>query len=121
MLQIQLFRQDKDRILAGLAKKNFKEPELVDRILELDEQRRHVQAENDSLLAAGNAAAKEIGKLMASGNKEEAEKVKATVASNKEKTKELGEQLSELEKTLDRLDKTKSRFVWDGGSVASRQ
>lgn len=100
MLQIQLFRQDKDRILAGLAKKNFKEPELVDRILELDEQRRHVQAENDSLLAAGNAAAKEIGKLMASGNKEEAEKVKATVASNKEKTKELGEQLSELEKTL---------------------
>ena len=28
---------------------------------------------------------------------------------------------SELEKTLDRLDRTKSRFVWDGGSVASRQ
>jgi peptidoglycan/xylan/chitin deacetylase (PgdA/CDA1 family) len=27
----------------------------------------------------------------------------------------------ELEKTLDQLDRTKSRFVWDGGGVASRQ
>jgi peptidoglycan/xylan/chitin deacetylase (PgdA/CDA1 family) len=27
----------------------------------------------------------------------------------------------ELEKTLDQLDRTKSRFVWDGGGVATRQ
>jgi hypothetical protein len=27
----------------------------------------------------------------------------------------------ELEKTLDQLDRTKSRFVWDGGGVAARK
>ncbi len=100
MLQIQLFRQNRDLIVAGLEKRNFKELELVDRIIGLDEKRRGLQAENDSLLAATNAASKEIGKLMASGNKEEAEKIKATVAQNKEKTKTLGELLDELEKEL---------------------
>lgn len=100
MLQIQLFRQNKDLIVAGLEKRNFKETELVDRIAALDEQRRSIQAENDSLLAATNAASKEIGKLMGAGNKEEAEKIKATVAQNKEKTKALGEQLDVLEKEL---------------------
>lgn len=100
MLQIQLFRQDKERILAGLQKRNFKDLELVDRIIELDEQRRQIQVENDGLLAATNAASKEIGKMMATGNKEEAEKIKATVSQNKEKTKELGDKLNELEAEL---------------------
>lgn len=100
MLQIQLFRQNKDLIVAGLEKRNFKETELVDRIVALDEQRRSIQAENDGLLAATNAASKEIGKLMGAGNKEEAEMIKATVAQNKEKTKALGEQLDALEKEL---------------------
>lgn len=100
MLPIQLFRQEKERILAGLKKKNFSEPELVDKIIELDEQRRHIQAENDKILADTNAASKQIGKLMGSGQKEEAEKVKAEVSQNKEKTKELSAQLSEIEKEL---------------------
>ncbi|MCB0695755.1 MAG: serine--tRNA ligase [Chitinophagaceae bacterium] len=100
MLPIQLFRQNRDLVIAGLEKKNFKEIELVDRIIGLDEQRRHIQAENDSILAATNAASKEIGKLMASGKKEEAEQAKAQVAQNKDKTKELTERLNELEAEL---------------------
>lgn len=100
MLHIQLFRQNKELILAGLEKRNFKETQLVEQVIELDEKRRSIQAENDSILAETNAASKEIGKLMASGNKDEAEKVKATVAQNKEKTKALGEQLDVLEKEL---------------------
>lgn len=100
MLSIQLFRQNKDLIVAGLEKRNYKELELVDRVIALDEQRRNIQAENDGLLAATNAASKEIGKLMAAGHKEEAEKAKAAVAQNKEKTKALGEQLDALEKEL---------------------
>lgn len=100
MLPIQLFRQDKERILAGLSKKNFKEPELVDTIIELDEKRRQLQAESESILAETNAASKEIGKLMASGNKEEAEQVKAKVSQNKEKTKEYAEQLNKMEEEL---------------------
>ncbi len=100
MLQIQQFRLNKDAIIAGLEKRNFKETDLVTRVAELDEQRRAIQAENDGLLAETNAASKEIGKMMASGNKEEAERIKATVAQNKEKTKTLGEQLAVIEKEL---------------------
>ncbi len=100
MLPIQLFRQNRDLIIAGLEKKNFKETELVDRIIAIDEQRRHIQAENDAILASTNAASKEIGKLMATGKKDEAEKVKAEVAQNKDKTKELTEKLHELEAEL---------------------
>ncbi len=100
MLPIQLFRQEKERVLAGLEKKNFSETELVDKIIEIDEQRRHIQAENDSILAQTNAASKNIGKLMATGDKEGAEKIKAEVSQNKEKTKELTAQLHELEQQL---------------------
>ncbi len=103
MLPIQLFRQNRDLIVAGLEKRNYKELELVDRVIALDEQRRNIQAENDGLLAATNAASKEIGKLMAAGHKEEAEKAKSAVAQNKEKTKVLGEQLDMLESELHSL------------------
>lgn len=100
MLPIQLFRQNRDLVIAGLEKKNFKEIDLVDKIIALDEQRRHIQAENDAILAATNAASKEIGRLMATGKKEEAEAAKAEVAQNKDKTKELTEKLNELEAEL---------------------
>lgn len=100
MLPIQLFRQNKELILAGLNKKNFKDTELVDTIIELDEQLRAVKAENDNILSAINSASKSIGQLMAKGEKEETEKAKVEVAQNKEKTKELTAKLNELEQEL---------------------
>ena len=100
MLAIQLFRQNKELVLAGLKKKNFKEPELVDKIIALDEQRRHIQLQNDTLSASINAASKNIGQLMAKGNKEEADKLKAEVAQHKDQSKELTQKLSEVETEL---------------------
>lgn len=100
MLAIQLFRQNKELVLAGLKKKNFKEPELVDKIIALDEQRRHIQLQNDNLSASINAASKNIGQLMAKGNKEEADKLKAEVAQHKDQSKELTQKLSEVEAEL---------------------
>ena len=97
MLQIQLLRQNKELVLAGLKKKNFKEPELVDAIIALDEQRRRVQVESDELASKVNAASKNIGQLMGQGKKEEAEQLKAEVAQYKEKTKELTQKLADLE------------------------
>jgi seryl-tRNA synthetase len=98
MLTIQLLRAEKDRVIAGLKKKNFKDLHLVEEILTFDEQRRKVQAANDLALSKINQSSKEIGKLMASGNKEEAERMKGEVSGWKEETKNLGEQLSLLEK-----------------------
>jgi seryl-tRNA synthetase len=100
MLPIQLLRQNKELVLEGLKKKNFKETELVDRILELDERRRQLQAESDALAATINSASKNIGQMMAKGEKDAAEAVKMEVAQNKEKAKQLSGKLSDLETEL---------------------
>jgi seryl-tRNA synthetase len=100
MLAIQLLRQNKDLVLEGLKKKHFKETELVDTILALDENRRKVQVESDNAAAFINASSKSIGQLMAKGEKDEAEKLKSDVAANKEKAKELSQKLADMDKQL---------------------
>lgn len=100
MLPISLFRQDSTRVREGLRKRRFAEPELVDRIIALDEERRGVQTESETLAAEGNASAKKIGQLMASGQRDEAEAAKATVAAGKERGKTLTARLDELDKEL---------------------
>lgn len=103
MLSIQLIRQNKDYVLAGLKKKHFKELHLVDEILSLDEQRRAVQSENDALAASVNAASKNIGQMMAQGKKDEAEQLKTEVAQHKERAKDLSQRLAELEEQQHKL------------------
>ncbi len=98
MLPLHLFRTNKELILEGLKKKNFKEPELVDKIISIDERRRALQVENDTIAASVNSASKNIGQLMAKGEKEKAEEMKAQVALNKEKAREIADQLAALEK-----------------------
>ena len=100
MLSIQLFRQNKELILEGLKKKNFKEPELVDRIISVDERRRALQVENDALASSQNAAAKSIGQLMAKGDKEGAELLKEKVGLHKEQAKDIAQKLGDLETEL---------------------
>jgi seryl-tRNA synthetase len=98
MLQISLIRENKDLVLAGLKKRNFKQAEeLVDQILYLDQQRRDTQKELDSVLAEANNLAKEIGNLMKTGKKEEAEKLKVSNTELKEKAKLLSDKLTPLE------------------------
>ena len=100
MLPIQLFRQERERVTEGLKKKNFKELDLVDKIIDLDERRRQLQVENDAIAAAVNAGSKSIGQMMAQGKKDEAEQLKQEIAQNKEKAKEISHRLSDLEDEL---------------------
>jgi seryl-tRNA synthetase len=97
MLPIHLFRTQKELVLEGLKKKNFKELDLVDQIINIDERRRALQVENDTLAASQNAAAKSIGQLMASGDKAGAELLKEKVGLHKEQAKEIAQKLSDLE------------------------
>jgi seryl-tRNA synthetase len=103
MLQIQLFRQNKEHIIEGLKKKHFKELHLVEEIIALDEEKRNIQQQSETLSAATNAASKSIGQLIASGNKEEAEQKKQEVTQHREQAKELAAQLSAAEQKLHHL------------------
>ena len=100
MLQVNYIREHKEEVLKGLAVKNFKQPELVEEILKLDEQRRQTQTQVDSLLAEANAAAKQIGEFMRQGKKEEAEALKAQSTTNKDAQKNLSDQLETIEQAL---------------------
>jgi len=100
MLQVSYIRENREHVLERLAVKNFKQPELVDEIIQLDEKRRQTQNQLDSTLAQSNAAAKQIGELMRTGKKEEAETIKAKTGAWKEEAKQLGEQLNTIEEDL---------------------
>lgn len=80
--------------------KNFKQPELVDEIISLDDERKKLQAEFDATQAKINSASKEIGKLMAQGKKEEAEQKKSEVAGYKSQVNALSERMDVIEKNL---------------------
>ncbi len=97
MLPIHLFRQNKELILDGLKKKNFRDTDLVEKIVNIDERRRALQVENDALASSQNAAAKSIGQLMAKGDKEGAELLKEKVGLHKEQAKDIAQKLSDLE------------------------
>jgi seryl-tRNA synthetase len=97
MLQVNYIRENREKVLERLSIRNFKQPELVDEIIKIDEDRRSTQTSLDSISAEANAAAKQIGDLMRTGKKEEAEAIKAQTASHKESIKNLGDKLNELE------------------------
>lgn len=103
MLPLHLFRAEKDRVIAGLKKKHFKDLNLVEEIASIDERRRQIQTESDAAAASQNAASKLIGQLMAQGKKDEADAQKAIVAQSKEHSRELSHQVDQLEKELHRL------------------
>lgn len=103
MLQVSFLRDEKTRVLEGLKKRNFKNLELVDEAILLDDERRKTQQELDSQLAEINKISKEIGILMKEGKKEEAENAKSTTAQYKESSKELTAKLSETETALQHI------------------
>ncbi|WP_448702329.1 serine--tRNA ligase [Mucilaginibacter sp. AW1-3] len=100
MLQVSYIRENREHVLERLAVKNFKQPELVDEVIRLDEQRRQTQNTLDGISAESNTAAKQIGELMRTGKKEEAEAVKAKSNTYKDDIKKYGEQLANIEHEL---------------------
>ncbi|MFD0749696.1 serine--tRNA ligase [Mucilaginibacter calamicampi] len=100
MLQVSYIRDNRELVLERLAVKNFKQPELVDEIIQLDDTRRSTQTKLDNTSAEANAAAKQIGELMRTGKKDEAESIKAKTGTWKEDIKQYNEQLTGVEAAL---------------------
>jgi seryl-tRNA synthetase len=103
MLTLQQIRLNPEAVKAGLLKKHFAEPVLVDTILAIDDQRKKLQLDSDNLLSKVNSTSKEIGLLMGKGQKEEAEAKKKEVAELKIALQPLSEQLSQKEQELQQL------------------
>jgi seryl-tRNA synthetase len=100
MLQVSVLRNDANFVKERLAVKHFKQLDLVDKIIAMDDDRKKTQVEFDNTQAKINAASKEIGKLMATGKKEEAEQIKLEVGSWKSDVEKYKEALEIIEKKL---------------------
>ena len=98
MLTIKQLTENKEAVIAGLEKKNFKGArEAVEQVLAIDNKRKSTQAELDNLLAQVKNLSKSIGGLMKEGRRDEAEQAKAQVAAIKEQTKGLEEAMKQAE------------------------
>lgn len=100
MLQVNFIKANKEEVLKGLAKKNFAEISVVDKVVSLDDERKKLQFELDELQSKINAASKEIGQLMSSGKKELAEEKKKEVTALKSSLQPVGDKLSLVENNL---------------------
>lgn len=100
MLQVNFLRENKERVLEGLNKRNFKQTELVNEAIALDDERKKLQFDLDENLAQMNKISKEIGLLMKEGKKDEAEAAKAKTSEYKENSQNLKQNLDVVETKL---------------------
>ena len=89
MLTLKTLRDDPQHVIDKLAVKNFDAKDIVYRVLELDDHRKALQTESDSLLAKQKQLAAQVGGLMKEGKKAEAEEVKKEVGELKAKSNDL--------------------------------
>jgi len=118
MLTLKALRENTEEVIKKLAKKGYQAEDDVKVILELDDTRKKIQQELDSLKAEQNRKAAEIGSLMKQGLKDAAEKAKQDVAALKEKTaaleKQADENAQQLESRLVLLPNTPCDLVPEG-------
>ena len=96
-----MLRDDPEYVIGKLAIKNFDAREIVEKVIDLDTQRRALQTESDAILAQQRVKAGEIGKLMKQGLKAEAEEAKKAVAELKARSSELLAKYDEVTAELD--------------------
>lgn len=105
MLLLQTLRDEKDRVLTGLAKRQVADAEAtVDRIITLDDRRKATQTSNDEKLAERNTISRQVGELMKAGKREEGAALRDRVNEIKEGIAageaELNQIKAELEEAL---------------------
>ena len=100
MLQVNFIRNNKEEVIKRLAVKNYKDTSFIDKVLELDDERKKRQFEFDELQSRINSASKEIGKLIGTGKKNEAEEKKTEVNNLKSSLHPVNERLIITEKEL---------------------
>jgi len=100
MLTLNFIKENRELVLERLSVKNFKNPELVDIIIEIDSRRRQAQMICDNLQAEMNTLSKEIGVFYKTGKVKEANDAKQKTSDLKDEIKRLSEELSNLETDL---------------------
>ena len=103
MLQVPFIRENKDLVIARLAKRNMDATQMINDVISFDEDRRRLQTDLDQTLAESNTLSKEIGNLYKSGEAQKANLLKEKTGQLKEASKELSEALNAKTEALKEL------------------
>ncbi len=103
MLQLNYIREKKEEAIERLLIKNFDAKAILEKVLELDNDRRKTQNELDALLNEANVLAKQVGELYKAGKKTEGDDLKNKSTALKESSKKLEDQLKSIEEDQHKL------------------
>ena len=94
MLSIDYITNSKDDAIIGLKKRGFKNLDVLDSIIELNNNRKKIQQELDNILFKSNTISKDIAKAFKSGNNDiDIDSLKSESSNLKLKSKSLAEEL----------------------------
>lgn len=103
MLTLQQIKENPEHVIGRLAVKGFDGREVITRVINLDNDRKRLQLDNDNKAAELNKLAARIGALMKQGLRDEANDVKQAVASLKEDQKAIAGELASTEDKIRNL------------------
>ncbi len=105
MLEINLLRSDRNRIVKALQKRNLptEKLELVDQVVSKDDLRKSLQTELDQLLNEVNEASKEIGRMFKEGEQDRANELRNMVNETKQRSKQLEEEMKAVKEEIAQL------------------
>ena len=104
MLSISFIQKNKNELLEGLAKRNFKNAsKIIDAVLEKDLARKKIQTELENTLAESNKISKEIGFLFKNGEATKANELKEKTGQLKMHSKNLNEDLTKMSTEVNEL------------------
>ena len=104
MLSISFIQNNLEKVLEGLAKRNFKNANsILEKLIAADQNRKAVRTEMEMIQAKANSISKEIGIFFKTGKIAVANEMKNESASLKQKAKDLGETLIVIEKQIQNI------------------
>ena len=103
MLQVSFIRENQTEVLARLSKRTKEAKSLIDAVIKLDESRRGLQTQVDTISSELNSLSKEIGELFKSGQAQKANEFKQKTAELKASKAVLSEELNVATEALQTL------------------
>ena len=103
MLQVSYIREHQAEVIERLSKRTNDAKSLIDNVIKLDESRRGLQTQVDSISSELNVISKEIGELFKSGQAQKANEFKQKTTELKTTKSELSEELNAATEALQTL------------------
>ena len=103
MLQVSYIREHQAEVIERLSKRTNEAKSLIDEVIKLDESRRGLQTQVDTISSELNVLSKEIGELFKSGQAQKANEFKQKTAELKDVKVVLSEELNATAEALQTL------------------